>query len=161
MARTKFDSRSALSPTLAHCALTDQLLNHQTSHCIWYEATIWNPRPISLYLHRNYLPVFAGFLFYGPSLTRARVCNLLVQLLLRLVSAVTVRSKSRRTWDHLLLTPSFESGFAFVARCDSQGYGGGIATHLHADFYMIYKFVPYLTGNILHLRYRAQTFTAV
>jgi hypothetical protein len=38
-----------------------------------------------------------------PSLTRGRVCNLLVQLLLGLARAVTLGSKSRRTHCHILL----------------------------------------------------------
>jgi hypothetical protein len=40
----------------------------------------------------------------APSLTRGRVCNLLVQLLLGLARAVTLGSKSRRTHDHILLS---------------------------------------------------------
>jgi hypothetical protein len=40
----------------------------------------------------------------APSLTRGRVCNLLVQLLLGLARAVTVGSKSRRTHGHILLS---------------------------------------------------------
>jgi hypothetical protein len=39
----------------------------------------------------------------APSLTRGRVCNLLVQLLLGLARAVTLGSKSRRTHGHILL----------------------------------------------------------
>jgi hypothetical protein len=39
-----------------------------------------------------------------PSLTRGRVCNLLVQLLLGLARAVTLGSKFRRTHDHILLS---------------------------------------------------------
>jgi hypothetical protein len=42
--------------------------------------------------------------FVAPSLTRGRVCNLLVQLLLGLARAVTLGSKSRRTHDHILLS---------------------------------------------------------
>jgi hypothetical protein len=42
--------------------------------------------------------------FVAPSLTRGRVCNLLVQLLLDLARAVTLVSKSRRTHDHILLS---------------------------------------------------------
>jgi hypothetical protein len=42
--------------------------------------------------------------FVAPSLTRGRVCNLLVQLLLGLVRAVTLGSKSRRTHGHILLS---------------------------------------------------------
>jgi hypothetical protein len=39
-----------------------------------------------------------------PSLTRAWVCNLLVQLLLGLARAVTLGSKSRRSHGHILLS---------------------------------------------------------
>jgi hypothetical protein len=42
--------------------------------------------------------------FVGPSLTRGRICNLLVQLLLGLARAVTLGSKSRRTHEHILLS---------------------------------------------------------
>jgi hypothetical protein len=41
--------------------------------------------------------------FVAPSLTRGRVCNLLVQLLLGFARAVTLGSKSRRSHDHILL----------------------------------------------------------
>jgi hypothetical protein len=42
--------------------------------------------------------------FVAPSLTRGRVCTLLLQLLLGLARAVTLGSKSRRTHDHILLS---------------------------------------------------------
>jgi hypothetical protein len=42
--------------------------------------------------------------FVTPSLTRGRVCNVLVQLLLDLARAVTLGSKSRRTHSHILLS---------------------------------------------------------
>jgi hypothetical protein len=42
--------------------------------------------------------------FVAPSLTRGRVCNLLVKLLLGLARAVTLGSNSRRTHDHILLS---------------------------------------------------------
>jgi hypothetical protein len=42
--------------------------------------------------------------FVAPSLTRGRVCKLLVQLLLGLARAVTLRSNSRRTHSHILLS---------------------------------------------------------
>jgi hypothetical protein len=42
--------------------------------------------------------------FVAPSLTRGRVCNLLVQLLLGLAREVTLGSKSRRTHGHILLS---------------------------------------------------------
>jgi hypothetical protein len=93
--------------------------------------------------------------FVAPSLTRGRVCNLLVQLLLGLARAVTLGTKSRRTNDHILLShlrlPQPEgpdpriyipqeqggpvippgTGFPFVTSYDSQGSGGGILTRLH------------------------------
>jgi hypothetical protein len=40
----------------------------------------------------------------APSVTRGRVCNLLVQLLLGLARAVTLGSKSRRAHGHILLS---------------------------------------------------------
>jgi hypothetical protein len=42
--------------------------------------------------------------FVAPSLTRGRVCNLLLQLLPGLARAVTLWSKSRRTHGHILLS---------------------------------------------------------
>jgi hypothetical protein len=42
--------------------------------------------------------------FVLPSLTRGRVCNLLVQLLLGLARAATLGSKSSRTHGHILLS---------------------------------------------------------
>jgi hypothetical protein len=42
--------------------------------------------------------------FVASSLTRVRVCNLHLQLLLGLARAVTLGSKSRTTHDHILLS---------------------------------------------------------
>jgi hypothetical protein len=105
----------------------------------------------------------AGFLLWAPSLTRGRVCNFLVQLLLGLARAVTLGTKSRRTqtifycliWNSPNLegqVPVFISsrnrvaqlypralGSLFVASHDSQGYGGGILTHLHSDIRWLYN----------------------
>jgi hypothetical protein len=89
------------------------------------------------------------------SLTRERVCRL--QLLLDLANAVILGSESRGNRDHILLSqirdsPNLEGqvpvfisprnrvaqlypqalGSLFVASYDSQGYGGGIRTRLHA-----------------------------
>jgi hypothetical protein len=88
-------------------------------------------------------------------LTRGRVCHL--QFLVSLDSAVILGSESRGTHDHILLSqirdstnlegqvPAFISprnrvarlypqalGSLSVASYDSQGYGGGIGTRLHA-----------------------------
>jgi hypothetical protein len=65
--------------------------------------------------------------------TRGRVCNLLVQVLLDLASAVTLVSKSRRTRDHISLS-HLRLGSLFIASHDSEGYGGGILTRLHTGF---------------------------
>jgi hypothetical protein len=66
----------------------------------------------------------------APSLTRGRVCNLHIQLLLGIASAATLDSKSRRTRDHILQS-QLKLCSHFVASYDSQGYGGGILTCLH------------------------------
>jgi hypothetical protein len=95
---------------------------------------------------------------YSPyvtsSLTRGWVCRL--QLLLVLASAGILRSESRGTHDHVLLSQFRDSpdtedqvpiyisprnrvarlypqalGSIFVASYDAQGYGGGIRTRLH------------------------------
>jgi hypothetical protein len=96
--------------------------------------------------------------FHSPyitsSLTRGCVCNL--QLLLALSSSVILRSDSRGTHGHILLSkirdpsnlegqvPVFVSpgnrlaqlypqaqGSLFVVSYDAQGYGGGIRLRLH------------------------------
>jgi hypothetical protein len=91
----------------------------------------------------------------APSLTRGWVCNLLVQLLLGLARAIPLWSKSRRIqtifycliWDSPNVegrVPVFISlrnkvaqlypralGSLSDASYYSQGYGGGIVTHLH------------------------------
>jgi hypothetical protein len=56
-------------------------------------------------------------------MTRGRVCNLLVQMILGLTSAVTLVSKSRRSCDHILLS-HLRLGSLSVASSDSQGHGG-------------------------------------
>jgi hypothetical protein len=97
----------------------------------------------------------------APSLTRGRVCNLLVQLLLDLARAVTLGSKSRRTqtifycliWDSPNLVVQFpvfispRNGMAqlypwalgslSVASYDSQGCGGVILTCLHSRMIIV------------------------
>jgi hypothetical protein len=70
-----------------------------------------------------------------PSLTRGRVCNLSAQLLLDLASAVTLRRKSRRTQDHLLL-PHMTLGSLSVASYDSHGYNEGILARLHKAWHL-------------------------
>jgi hypothetical protein len=59
----------------------------------------------------------------SPSLTRGRVCNLIVLVLLCLTSFVTLGSKSRRSWDHILLS-HLRLGSLSVAP-DSHDYSGG------------------------------------
>jgi hypothetical protein len=93
----------------------------------------------------------------APSLTRGRVCNLLLPH--SLASAVPLGSESHGTQHHILLyqflrlpnldaqVPVFISprnrmahlyswalGALSVASYDSQGYGGGILTHLHTGY---------------------------
>jgi hypothetical protein len=101
--------------------------------------------------------------WYGaPSLVRGQVCYL--QLMLVLPSAVILGSKSHGTHDHISLpqirdSPYLEGqvaifisarnrvaqlhpqalGSLFVISYDSQGYGGGTQTHLHAGNWLKVK----------------------
>jgi hypothetical protein len=73
---------------------------------------------------------------FGPSLMRGWVC--LLKLVPALASAVILRSETYflsqicdfPNLEGQSLTPQV-LGSLFVASCDSQGYGGGIQTHLH------------------------------
>jgi hypothetical protein len=106
------------------------------------------------------------FYFVAPSLTRGRVCNLLVQLFLGLARAVTLGSKSRRTHGHILLshlrlTQPGGPGSRIYIRQEQGGpvippghwvpfmsplttrmdYGGGILTRLHtgkSEIFLLY-----------------------
>jgi hypothetical protein len=66
--------------------------------------------------------------FVAPSLTRGRVCNLLVQLLLGLARAVTLVSKSRRTHGQILLSrlrlpqPGEPGPRIYIPQSQSQSY---------------------------------------
>jgi hypothetical protein len=68
----------------------------------------------------------------APSLTRKRVCNLFIQVLLGLASAFSLRFKSRRTRDRIVLSHLRLDSLS-VASNDSQGYGGGILSRLQTD----------------------------
>jgi hypothetical protein len=117
----------------------------------WCQAPTWGLR-----LDFYYCQTVAGLL------TRERVCRL--QLLLAIGSAVILRSVSRRTRDHILLSqirdsPNLEGqvpvfiyprnrvaqlypqalGSLFVASYDSQDYGGGILARLHAGMTISYS----------------------
>jgi hypothetical protein len=99
----------------------------------WYQATMWDLRPIFPSIHVYYLKIFAGFFGTGArSLMRGWIYNLLVQLLLGLASTVALGSKSRRTWDHILLSHLKLSSLP-VTSYNSQGYSGGILTRLPVD----------------------------
>jgi hypothetical protein len=60
-----------------------------------------------------------------PSPMRGRVCNLSIQLILGLASAVTLSSKFHRTRDHIILY-HLRLGSLSVASYNSWDYGGGI-----------------------------------
>jgi hypothetical protein len=74
------------------------------------------------------------------SLMRGRVCR--IQLLLVLASAVILGSKSRGTFEHILLSQIRD--FRFVASYDSQGYDGGSRHRLHTGFSMLAKLLSVL-----------------
>jgi hypothetical protein len=73
-----------------------------------------------------------GFSCAAPSLTRGRICNLLIKLLLGLSSSVTLGPQSRRKRDHILLPHLRMTSFS-VASYGSQGYSGGILTRFHTE----------------------------
>jgi hypothetical protein len=71
----------------------------QSATLSWFRAPIWGPWP-DFY----YCKTFVGFFLWGTLPDKGWICNLLVQLLLSLVSAVTVGSKSHKTHHHVLLS---------------------------------------------------------
>jgi hypothetical protein len=106
-------------------------------------------------------------------------------LLLALAIAVILGSESQETDDCILLpqirdSPSIESqvpvfmsprnrvaqlypqalDFLFITSYDSQGYGGGIRTRLHARV-LIRTECSYHTGNTLYLRYKYELVNVV
>lgn len=62
-----------------------------------------------------------------------RVCNVLMQLLLGLISTVTLRSKSHRTRNHILLS-LLGLGSLFIPSYGSECYGRSILNCLHMGF---------------------------
>jgi hypothetical protein len=118
----------------------------------WRRAP-WDSRPVFFFQ----LNTFIHVPYVISSLTRGWVCRL--QLLLALASAVILRSESRLTYYHILVSqirdssnledqvPVFISprkrvaqfypqalGSLCVASYDSQGHGGSVRCSLHADF---------------------------
>jgi hypothetical protein len=67
----------------------------------WCQAPIWDPRPVFLSLGIFFRQLQVCY-FVAPSLTRGRVCNLL--LLLVLASVFPLGSESRGTQAHILLS---------------------------------------------------------
>jgi hypothetical protein len=125
----------------------------QSASLSWCQATI-RVRDQFLFLLEIFLRQLQGCYFVAPSLTRGRVCNLF--LLLVLASAVPLWSESHGTQDHILLSqflrlPNLEGQAPVfisprnkvaqlypraldslsVASYDSQGCGGGILTRIH------------------------------
>jgi hypothetical protein len=72
----------------------------QSVSLFWYQTAIRDPPPNFLSLSWNIFSVICGFHHLG----RGWFCNLSVQLLLGFATAVILRSKSRRTRDHILLS---------------------------------------------------------
>jgi hypothetical protein len=139
---------------------TNRLLCHSqsqsyfTTGCLhpisssWRQAP-WDSRPAFFFqLNTCFHSPYVTF-----SLTRGWVCSLQLPVL---ASTIILRSESRETHDHILLSqirdsPNLESqvpvfisprnmvaqlypqalGSLFVASYDSQGYGGGIRPRLH------------------------------
>jgi hypothetical protein len=98
----------------------------QSPSLSWYQASIWDPRPVFLSLPWNIFADIWGFLLLG-ALSDERTG------LLGLASAVTLKWNSRRTRDNILLS-HVRVGSLFDASYHSQGYDGGILSRLHTEW---------------------------
>jgi hypothetical protein len=123
----------------------------QSASPSWCQAPIWNPRSI-FFLLEIFIRKLRVCYFVAPSLTRGRVCNLLLQL--DLASAVSRDSRpyfiapileTRPTWrarsPYLYPPgtgwPSYTPGHwvPFPSPLTTRrDYGGGILTRLHTGF---------------------------
>jgi hypothetical protein len=100
----------------------------QSASLSWYQAAIWDTRPIILSFHGKYFQ--ALFSNQAPYLRRGRICNLSAQLLQGLASSVTLKSKSRRTRGNIFLS-HLRPWTHFVIPYDYQSYGRSILSWLH------------------------------
>jgi hypothetical protein len=140
-------------------------------YCPWRTTSSWRSSKVNLrptirrpsgtrdqffFLHEISFRQLRLCYFVAPFLTRGRVCNLLVQLLLGLARAVTLGSKSHRTHGHILLShvrlpPSWRARFSYLyprgtgwpsytpghwvpflsPLTTRRDYGGSILTRLH------------------------------
>jgi hypothetical protein len=85
----------------------------QSGSLSFYQATMWDLRPIFLSLRGYYLQHLRFLLYWTPNLTRGRVCNLLVQVLLGIAGAVNLGSSPIE----------LETISLSVASYSSHGYG--------------------------------------
>jgi hypothetical protein len=139
--------------------MTDQSQSYlttddQSASLSWCQATIRSHDQFFFLLEIFFRQLWVCY-FVASSLTRGLVCNLL--LLLGLASADPLGSESPRTQDHILFSQFLRlpspagpgpciyipqeqggpviypqvMGSLFIASYNSQGYGGGILTHLH------------------------------
>jgi hypothetical protein len=98
--------------------------------CPGFRPPSWIPLNFFLHFIGKYFR-YLKFPSYGASsLTRGRVCNITVQLLLALASAVTLGSKCCRTRDRILLSHLRLSSLS-VSSDGSQAYDGAIPTRFH------------------------------
>jgi hypothetical protein len=133
-----------------------------------WSVLIWGTRPDFCYVKQ-----LRVCWCWAPTMTKGRLCRL--QPLLVLASAVVLLSESRETHDYILLSqiryfPNLEGqvpvfisprnrvaqlypqalGSLLVTSYDSQGYGGGIRTRLHAgksvsfsEYYINVQFISH------------------
>jgi hypothetical protein len=95
----------------------------------------WDPRPIFLSLPWKLSSGIGSFLVWGALSDVRWVCNLRVQVLLCLAMAVTLRSKSCRTWDHIWLF-HLRLGSLFDISYDSQDCSGTSLLHITPEYWM-------------------------
>jgi hypothetical protein len=100
----------------------------------WYQGTIMGPATnLSFTSMENIFKHLRLSSCAVPSLTRGLYLQVSVQVLLGIASDVTLRSKSGRTKDHILLS-HLRLGCLTVTPYVSQNYGGGILCPLHTMF---------------------------
>jgi hypothetical protein len=132
---TLFDflERANLNHLINHVSQSQNYLmtDGQSASLSWYQATFWDLGLIFFFTSMENIIRHSLFSSYGePSLRREWVCNLCVQLLLGLTSAVTLRSKSHRTCDYILLS-HLRLRSLFAASYVSQGYVRNFLFCLH------------------------------
>jgi hypothetical protein len=138
----------------------------------WSRAPIWNSWPDSFFLSDMCRFLHAGHPLWWVD---GSVIYSYIQLLLGIARSITLRSKSCRTHNHILLShlrfpqpggpdpriyippgtgwPSYMLG---TGSYNSQGYGGGILTRLHTGNSVLWQLSDITSHHISHRKHHSQ-----